>query len=127
MDPTLLSLLINAIATPLLVLLTMWFRSSLSTKERTEKREDGFITGMEERIAQLEREVREVRIELKNRDAEYLDLFKVYTTLKAKHEVLEADHEELKKQYNATATELGTLKDDIKQKADEAAASIQKI
>lgn len=127
MTEALITLIVNAIATPFFVLLTMWVRSASTQKDRISKREDGFITGMEKRIDTLEREIREVRVELKNRDAEYLTLYKDYTTLRAQHEVLEIDHEELKKHYNATVDELATLKEDIKKKANEAAASIDKL
>ena len=106
---TLITLGINAVITPLLVLLTLWVRSNISKGERDEKRHDSFVAGMEKRIIALEKEVREVRIELKNRDAEYLALYKEHTTLKAKYEVLQADHEELKKKYEHTVEELAKL------------------
>lgn len=108
-DPTIINLVINAIATPLLVLLTMWFKSSVSSRNHATTREDGFIAGLDKRIVALEKELREVRIELKNRDGEYLELYKEHTTLKAKYEVLLADHEELKKQYEHTVAELSKL------------------
>lgn len=72
-------------------------------------REDGFISDMSKRITALEKEIREVRVELKNRDAEYLELYKEHTTLKAKYEVLQVDHEELKKNYERTVAELSRL------------------
>lgn len=103
------SLIINAIVTPLLVVLTLWVRSIISTKERTEKREDKFIADLEKRLQTVENELRVVRVELKNRDADYLELYKEHTTLKAKYEVLTADHEELKKQYEHTVSELSRL------------------
>lgn len=110
---TLITLAINAVLTPLLVILTLRTRAGISKGERDEKRHDGFITGLERRILALEKEVREVRIELKNRDEEYLQLYKEYTTLKAKYEVLQADHEELKKKYEHTVSELARLGTDL--------------
>lgn len=108
-DPTTITLVINAIITPLLVLFTLWVKKNVSKEERDEKRHDKQVDSFEERIRHLEKEIREVRIELKNRDAEYLELYKEHTTLKAKYEVLEADHEDLKKKYEATVAELSKL------------------
>lgn len=121
------TLVVNAILTPVLVLLTLWAKSGISQKERMTKREDGFIEGLAKRIEDLEKEVREVRVELKNRDAEYLNLYKDYTTLKAKYEVLQVDHTELRKQHDATALELANLKEDIKKKADDAAQAMKSL
>jgi chromosome segregation ATPase len=109
MDTALITLIINALITPLLVVLTMWFKSGISAKDRASLREDGFITGLEKRVLDLEKEIREVRVELKNRDTEYLTLYKEHTTLKAQYEVLQADHEELKKKYEQTVSELARL------------------
>ena len=109
MNDVTITLFINAVLTPTLVLVTMWFKSIISSKNRSLDREDEFIAGLVERIEGLEKEIREVRIELKNRDAEYLELYKEHTTLKAKYEVLQADHEELKKKYEHTASELSNL------------------
>lgn len=109
MDATLITLIINAVLTPIIVLITLWVRSNIAKSNRMTDREDGFITGMEKRIIALEKEIREVRIELKNRDAEYLELYKEHTTLKAKYEVLSVDHEDLKRKYEATVAELSKL------------------
>lgn len=127
MDITLVTLIVNAIATPILVLITMWLKSIIARGERDERRHDGYISNLERRIQALEKEVREVRVELKNRDAEYLALYKDYTTLKAKHEVLQVDHEELKKLHDEVAAELTALKDDIKKKAEETARAMQQL
>lgn len=108
-DPVLITLIINAVITPLLVIATMWVRSGTLSKERAVTREDGFINELNKRVQALEKEIREVRVELKNRDAEYLELYKEHTTLKAKYEVLEADHAQLKKNYDATVAELSRL------------------
>ncbi len=126
-DTTLITIVVNGVLTPIFVLLTLWVRSTISSKQRSLNREDGFIAGLEKRVLQLETEVREVRIELKNRDEEYLDLYKKYTTLLAKYEVLLADHEDMKKKYGKTATGLDDLKADIKNKAEEAALVIKSI
>lgn len=108
-DSTIITLIINTIVTPILVLATLWLKASVSSRNHTTVREDGFISELNIRVKNLEKEIREVRAELKNRDADYLDLYKEHTTLKAKHEVLLADHEELKKQYENTVGELSRL------------------
>lgn len=126
-DTTLITIIVNGVLTPVLVLLTMWMRSTVSTKQRILSREDGFISGLEKRIISLEREIREVRVELKNRDGEYLEIYKEYTTLKAKYEVLLADHEDLKRQHLATATELANLKQGIEKRATEVVQSMQNL
>lgn len=113
MDEALITLLINAVATPVLVLITLWVRSSQQRSDRSLTREDGFISGLEKRVISLEKEIREVRIELKNRDAEYLDLYKEHTTLKAKYEVLLIDHNDLKQKYEHTVAELSRLGTDL--------------
>jgi chromosome segregation ATPase len=127
MSADLLTLVVNVIATPLLVVLTMWVRSQISSKERDQKREDGFIDELIKRVGQLETDIKEVRAELKNRDAEYLALYQQHTTMKAKYEVLSAEYEQLRKDYNSTASELNALKEDIKTKAAAAAKDMQKI
>lgn len=127
MTSDLVTLIVNVIATPLLVLLTLWVRSSLSTKERDQRREDGFINELIKRVENLELEIKEVRIELKNRDAEYLALYQQHTTMKAKYEVLLAEHDQLRKDYDSTALELSALKDDIKNKAAAAAREMQNL
>lgn len=109
MDVTIITLVINTIITPLLVLATLWVKSQTATKNHAMTREDGFISELNKRVQNLEKEICEVRVELKNRDAEYLDLYKEHTTLKAKYEVLNADHEDLKKKYEATVAELSKL------------------
>lgn len=109
MDATLFTLVINAIITPLLVLATLWFKAQSNSKNHATTREDGFINELNKRVQNLEKEIREVRIELKNRDAEYLELYKEHTTLRAKYEVLSADHDDLKKKYEATVSELSKL------------------
>lgn len=127
MSAELITLIINVIATPLLVVLTLWVRSSISTKERDQKREDGFINELIKRVENLESEIKEVRVELKNRDAEYLALYQQHTTMKAKYEVLLAEHDQLRKEFDSTALELSALKEDIKEKAAKAAQEMQKI
>lgn len=108
-DATLITLVINAIVTPLLVVFTMWAKSSVSSRNHATVREDGFISELNNRVKALEKEIREVRAELKNRDGDYLELYKEHTTLKAKYEILFADHEDLKKQYEHTVEELSHL------------------
>lgn len=108
-------LILNVIATPAMVIITLWVKSLLSSKERIEKREDGFINGLEKRVLDLEREVKEVRVELKNRDKEYFELYKEHTTLKAKYEVLVADYDELKKENEEILNELIAVKESLKE------------
>lgn len=127
MSADILTLMINAVATPLLVLATMWVRSLISVGERRQKREDGFIDELVKRVAHLETEIKEVRVELKNRDEEYLKIYQQYTTLKAKYEVLLAEHDQLRVEFDRTAKELGALKEDIKDKAAKAAQEMQKL
>lgn len=103
------TLIINAIVTPILVFITMWLNRAISSGERRDKRDDGFISDLKQRLTNLEREIKEVRVELKNRDAEYIVLFKEHTTLKAKYEVLQIEHDELKAQYENTAAQLAQL------------------
>ena len=117
MNENIIVLLMNAVATPLLVIITMGVRNSFDKDKRQEKREDGFIDEMRKRIEILEKEVREVRVELKNRDAEYIELYKKYTTLKAQYEVLEIDHQNLKKEYDELKIEMDTMKTDLKASA----------
>jgi chromosome segregation ATPase len=109
MSETTITLIANAVITPVLVLVTLWVKSSISKQAKRDEREDGFIADIKERITDLEREIKEVRVELKNRDAEYLELYKAHTTLKAKYEVLQADHEDLKQKYEHTVAELAQL------------------
>lgn len=125
MSTELITLGINAVATPLLVLVTMWIKNSFSKEERQQKREDGFIEELRTRIDTLEREVREVRAELKNRDVEYIELYKKYTTLRAQYDILQLDHEKLKKEYNALTIEVASLKTGIKNSADTLANNLQ--
>jgi chromosome segregation ATPase len=103
------TLIINAVVTPIIALITLSIKNSFDRTKHRDQRDDNFIAGMEKRIKILETEIKEVRVELKNRDAEYLDLYKNYTTLKAKYEVLEADHEALKFKYEQTVEELKRL------------------
>ncbi len=115
MNETLFTLIINALLTPVLVIITLQVRSAIQSKEHATAREDGFINGLEKRLQNVEKELREVRVELKNRDAEYLSLYKEHTTLKAKYEVLYADHEDLKKRYQHTVEELASLGTTVKE------------
>ena len=134
MNETLYTLLINAVATPLLVLFTMWFRTSNDKERRLYKRDEKFFTELVSRVDTCERrhedrdkEIREIRIELKNRDAEYLELYKEHTTLRARYDVLQADHIDLKKQHEITAADFAALKESIKSRATEAAQAIKNI
>ncbi len=127
-------LIINVIATPLVTLLTLWIKGALESQKRQDIREDGLIKGLELRVLALEkrldekeREIKEIRVELKNRDEEYIKLYKEHTTLKAKYEVLLIDHDKLRKEYEQTQTELTVLKSDIKKRAEISAESANKL
>ena len=128
--------LLNLVGTPLLVLLTLWVKNNLARGDKMEnrydKQQDDLLQALEERVTtceqrhgQREVEIKEIRVELKNRDEEYLNLYKEHTTLKARYEVLVVDHGKLKKDYDTTAMELEMLKDDIKKKAQLAADGMQ--
>ena len=127
MNELVLTLAANGALTPVLVLFTQWVKDSNSKQIRQEKRDEEYMGNLEKRIEGLERDIKEVRQELKNRDAEYLELYKDYTTLKAKYEVLQVDYEELKKQSNETDIQLETLKEDIRKKSLENAENLNQI
>jgi len=127
MNELILTLLANGVLTPVLVFFTQWLRDSNNKQLRQEKRDETYMINLEERIKVLEKDIKEVRQELKNSDAEYLQLYKDYTTLKAKYEVLQIDHDELKKQYDTTVTELVNFKEDLKTKAASAAEDLKSI
>lgn len=131
---TILVTLGNVFFTPVIVLVTMWVKNSSTKEARREKREDGFIEGLEDRIAALERrldekekEIREIRVELKNRDKEYLTLYQEYTTLKAKYEVLYADHEDLKKQHATMQNELTIFKKDMVKRTEVSVHTVKNL
>lgn len=116
---------LNFIITPVLALITIYVKSMFESGKRQDIREDGLIKGLQDRVTALEkrlddkeREMREIRVELKNRDEEYIVLYKDYTTLKAKYEVLQIDHQKLREQYEKTENELSVLKQDIKRRAE---------
>lgn len=128
----------EVILVPVLTFLTMWVKSNNEKDVRRDKRDDSYIKNLENRIIALEvrldakeNEIREIRHELKNRDAEYIKLYQEYTTLKAKYEVLQTDHDELRKNYNATVDELTSIKvaikEDRKSTADLAIKTAQTI
>ena len=119
---------------PVLTFLTMVVRGFFAKNERQFKRDHLFITGLGDRVKECETrhakrdtEIAEIRTELKNRDKEYVKLFQEHATLRAKHEVLEADHADLKRNYDETAKELNTLKENIKRQAEVTSKAIQNI
>lgn len=121
MTPEALTIVANVVLTPILTLFTLWVKSALKSGQARERRnedhEDAYIEQFEKRIADLEKEVRELRVELKNRDGEYIELYKKYTTLNAQHEVLQADYDQTVKELHDTQAELTKLKEDIRNKA----------
>lgn len=134
METSILTIIITAILAPLITVLTLWVRGSFDREKRRDARDDKTIASLQEqiialdkRVSEKEREIREIRVELKNRDVEYLALYKEHTTIRAKYEVLQADYDELKIQHTLVADELTALKNDIKIKAEKAAADMQKI
>lgn len=138
MDTTLIITLGNVFFTPVIVLATLWVKNKYAQENRQEnrydKQQDSLLRSLEERVStcelrhsQRDLEIKEIRAELKNRDEEYLNLYKAHTTLKAKYEVLLVDHEELKSNYDKTVVELANLKEDIKLKAQQAAQGMQNL
>lgn len=119
---TILTIVAVSILTPLLTFLTMWVRANTDKEVRRDKRDDGYIQELSERVSTCEKrhnerdtEMKEIRAELKNRDEEYLRLYQEHTTIRAKYEVLLADHTALRTQYETTVMELIALKDTLKQ------------
>jgi chromosome segregation ATPase len=138
MDTALIVTLGNIFFTPIIVLVTLWVKNKYAQDDRRESRydksQDDLLKSLEERVSTCEsrhtdreKEIKEIRAELKNRDVEYLSLYKEHTTLKAKYEVLLVDHEELKANYDNTVIELSNLKEDIKLKAQQVADNIQNL
>lgn len=113
-NATLITLIINGIATPLFTLITLWARDSMKKGDRTMQREDGFIANMEKRITELEKEVRTLRSSLDAKTGEYLKLFQDYVSLKAKYDALLIDHQQLKENHFHTAEELERVKQEMK-------------
>jgi uncharacterized protein (DUF3084 family) len=138
---TLITLIGTAIITPTLTLITLWFKNRNSFQERRDKEYQKYVDALikdvetlktelikvQQHLEEKETAIRTIQTELKNRDEEYLKLFQSNNTLRAQYDNLLADHTKLKIDYDATVAELTQLKSDIKQKADEAAQSIQKL
>jgi len=121
MDHTLI-IIGEIVLVPVLTFLTMMAKSNADKEIRRDKRDDGHINTLEARISTLEtrldlkeKEINEIRIELKNRDSEYVKLYQEHITIKAKYEMLLADHEELRKEFEKTVIELSGLKETVKQ------------
>lgn len=121
MDNTLV-IIGEVVLVPVLTFLTMWVRNNSDKDLRRDKRDDGYIltltervTAVEQQLAARDKEISEIRVELKNRDEEYISLYKEHTTIRAKYEVLLADHTELKSKYTVTAVELENLKETFRQ------------
>lgn len=141
MDTAVIVTLANIIFTPIIVLITMAVRNHNDKEIRQDRRDDEFIKSLKEnigelreRVAELERSddvkntsLAEIRVELKNRDTEYVKLYQEHATLRAKYEILSKDHDSLKKEYDITAKELATFKEDIKSKATQAAEELKTI
>ena len=128
---TLANVLITTIGVPVMTLLTLWVRSALSSGEKRQKRnddtEDSYRGELLGRVSTLEREVKELRVELKNRDKEYVALFQEHATLRAKHEILQAEYDQTVKELHSTQAELTALKEDIKRKSATADIDVQKL
>lgn len=137
MTPEQLSVVVtlgNVFFTPVIVLVTLWVRGKINKETRRETREDGLIKSIVERVetcekrhADRDREIKEIRTELKHRDDEYIALYKEHTTLRAKYEVLLGDHDELKKQYQVTVSELEILKKDMVKRAEVAVHTVKNL
>lgn len=122
MDSNSIIVIGEVVLVPVLTFLTMWVKSQNDKDKRRDTRDDGYIQSLsdrvktcEERHAARDREIAEIRVELKTRDVEYAKLYQEHATIRAKYEVLLADHDMLKAAYTATAQELSTLKETLKQ------------
>lgn len=121
MDTSVLTLIGAIVITPIVTILTLWIKNATAKETRRDARDDGYIKSLDERVSLCEsrhsardKEMAEIRQELKNRDVEYVKLYQENATIRAKYDVLKEDHEELKAKYEATATELDTLKETMK-------------
>ncbi len=106
---------------PVLTFMTMWVKSLNARDERRDNRDDGYIKALSDRVntcekrhADRDREISEIRVEMKTRDIEYAKLYQEHATIRAKYEVLVTEHDALRKEYNATVEELAALKEAIK-------------
>lgn len=126
-----LQVILSVVVGPTVTFLILWGRAlikgSVNRERRSDEKEDAYIKELNNRVLTLEREMKELRAELKNRDAEYIELYKKWTTLKAQHEVLQADYDQTVKELHDTQKELSSLKEDIKNKASLAASEMQKL
>lgn len=130
MDINVLTLIGAIIITPIITILTLWIKNSTAKDTRRDARDDGYIKSLDERItlcegrhATREKEISEIRQELKNRDVEYVKLYQENATIRAKYEILQEDHDDLKAKYEATVGELSSLKDAV-QKDRQATADL---
>jgi chromosome segregation ATPase len=111
----------EVVLVPVLTFVTMWVRNLNAKDIRRDNRDDNYIKALSDRIDTCEkrhsdrdREMSEIRVELKTRDVEYAKLYQEHATIRAKYEVLVSEHDMLRKEYDATATELAALKEAIK-------------
>lgn len=131
MDTHALTIIGEVVLVPVLTFATIWLKGNLDKDIRREKRDDGYLKNLEDRVKSLEnrldakeKEIREIRHELKNRDAEYVALYQEYTTLKARYEVLQNDHNDLKRDYDSTVTELTNLQSALRANAENTVVTI---
>lgn len=129
MEINTLTVMGEVVLVPILTFLTIWVRSYNDKELRRDKRDDGYIKSLEDRITALEArldkketDIREINLELKNRDAEYLKIYQEHTTLKAKYEVLQNDYDLLKKNYITMTDEMFLLKETLKKDRENTAS-----
>lgn len=113
-----LTLIGAVLITPLVTLLTLWIKGANAKDMRHDARDDAFFRALSGRVDECERrykekdkDIAEIRVELKNRDAEYIKLYQEHTTIRAKYEILQQEYTELKQQYDTTTKELRSLRE----------------
>ena len=90
---------ISAIVATVTALLTILVNKYFDKEQRKEKQENHLVDDLIERVKLLETSSKELRQELKNRDEEYVSLYKEHATLRAKYDVLFIDNENIKKEH----------------------------
>lgn len=91
-------------------LITLFVNKYFDKAQRKERQENNLVDDLIERVKLLELSVKELNQELKNRDGEYLILYKEHTTLKAKYDILLVDSEKLRKDHTILNEEITHLK-----------------
>ena len=106
MEATVISAIVASVTALVTILLNKYF----DKEQRKDKQESHLVDDLIERVKMLETSVKELRQEVKNRDEEYIILYKEHTTLKAKYDVLLIDSEKLRKDHTELSDEIISLK-----------------